>query len=74
MKERNINNIAKIALIISITGIVIALSGIHITTQKKLVNKFVDIDFTGYGWVNCPDSSCVRVNSGFDKEGIYCNL
>ena len=75
MKEKRINNIGKIALIISIIGIIISLSGIHITIEKgNLVNKVVEIDFTGWGFVDCPSKSCVKINYGFDKEGIHCNV
>ncbi len=68
------NGILTIALIVSIIAIIISLSGVHITIEKRLINKIVEIDFTGWGWVTCPDGFCVKVNDGFDKEGIYCNV
>ncbi len=74
MKKTNTKNIGKVALIIAIIAVIISLSGLHITTEQRTIYKFIEIDFTGWGWVTCPDSSCVKVNDGFDKEGIYCNV
>jgi len=72
--EEQMKTLTIITLIISICAIIICLSGYHIVTKERTVNKIIEIDFTGWGHVSCPGKHCLKINNGLDKEGIYCNV